>query len=134
MSSHHRALGYSSCEACEHWGKVKAFASSILAGISQPQNKDLWVPVQIDTSVFWYLKHKCKLGAKIKTICDFHTWRFWQSDCIKGEDQTAENSVILISSLGCLCSSTGAVEEVFVLRDRFASEEMAEHPFNAVYY
>lgn len=86
--------------------------------------------------MFGFLKHKCKIyvsGAKFKTICNYHTWGFWQCDCIKGEDQTAENSVILISSLGCLCSSMGAVKEVFVL-DRFASEEMAKHPFNAEYY
>lgn len=80
------------------------------------------------------MKHKRELSAKIKTICNHHAWRFWWSDCIKGEDQRAENSVILISSLGCLRSSTGAVQEVLVLRDRFASEEMAKHPFNAEYY
>lgn len=80
------------------------------------------------------MKHKRELSAKIKTICNHHTWRFWRSDCIRGEDQRAENSVILISSLGCLRSSTGAVKEVLVLRDRFASEEMAKHPFNAEYY
>lgn len=80
------------------------------------------------------MKHKRELSAKIKTICNHHTWGFWRSDCIKGEDQRAENSVILISSLGCLRSSMGAVKEVLVLRDRFASEEMAKHPFNAEYY